>query len=115
MLIWGHGAVWGLSVGSPPPQLSTANLRLFEELLRKPHKLVPHSLVLQHLETRGYLQRSPPAPPEQEPIPMQIPNPQPYTPTLHPTAPIPMQTPIPHPQSYIPHPNPTSHIPIPYP
>ena len=57
----------GSQCGFPPPQLSTANLRLFEELLRKPHKLVPHSLVLQHLETRGYLQRSPPAPPEQEP------------------------------------------------
>lgn len=53
--------------GHPCAELSTANLRLFEELLRKPHKLVPHSLVLQHLETRGYLQRSPPAPPEQEP------------------------------------------------
>uniref|UniRef100_A0A8C3KEX5 Family with sequence similarity 160 member B2 n=1 Tax=Calidris pygmaea TaxID=425635 RepID=A0A8C3KEX5_9CHAR len=45
-------------------EISLASLRLFEELLRKPHEHVVHSLVLRNLETRGYLQRGPPPPDE---------------------------------------------------
>ncbi|NWH68788.1 F16B2 protein, partial [Geococcyx californianus] len=41
-------------------QISLASLRLFEELLQKPHEHIAHSLVLRNLETRGYLQRGPP-------------------------------------------------------
>ncbi|NWI66363.1 F16B2 protein, partial [Todus mexicanus] len=45
-------------------ELSLANLRLFEELLQKPHEQVAWNLALRNLETRGYLQRSPPLPDE---------------------------------------------------
>ncbi|NXW52459.1 F16B2 protein, partial [Nyctiprogne leucopyga] len=48
-------------------EISLASLQLFEELLRKPHEHVAHSLVLRNLEERGYLQRSPPAPDERGP------------------------------------------------
>ncbi|XP_042657471.1 FHF complex subunit HOOK interacting protein 2B isoform X2 [Tyto alba] len=48
-------------------EISLASLRLFEELLRKPHEHVAHSLALRNLEARGYLQRSPPAPDERGP------------------------------------------------
>ncbi|NWH75810.1 F16B2 protein, partial [Piaya cayana] len=40
-------------------EISLASLRLFEELLQKPHEHVARSLVLRNLETRGYLQRGP--------------------------------------------------------
>lgn len=49
------------------PQISLASLRLFEELLRKPHEHVAHSLALRNLQARGYLQRSPPVPDERGP------------------------------------------------
>ncbi|NXW70007.1 F16B2 protein, partial [Hirundo rustica] len=45
-------------------QISLASLRLFEELLRKPHEHVAHNLVLRNLEARAYLQRGPQAPEE---------------------------------------------------
>uniref|UniRef100_A0A8D0EZJ9 Family with sequence similarity 160 member B2 n=1 Tax=Strix occidentalis caurina TaxID=311401 RepID=A0A8D0EZJ9_STROC len=45
-------------------EISLASLRLFEELLQKPHEHVTHSLALRNLEARGYLQRNPPAPDE---------------------------------------------------
>uniref|UniRef100_A0A663E9Y5 FHF complex subunit HOOK interacting protein 2B n=1 Tax=Aquila chrysaetos chrysaetos TaxID=223781 RepID=A0A663E9Y5_AQUCH len=45
-------------------EISLASLRLFEELLRKPHEHVAHSLALRNLQARGYLQRSPPVPDE---------------------------------------------------
>ncbi|NWX24701.1 F16B2 protein, partial [Aegotheles bennettii] len=48
-------------------EISLASLRLFEELLRKPHQHVAQSLVLRNLEARGYLQHSPPAPDERGP------------------------------------------------
>ncbi|NXS27156.1 F16B2 protein, partial [Pomatostomus ruficeps] len=53
-------------------EISLASLRLFEELLRKPHEHVAHNLVLRNLETRAYLQHGPPAaeergPPETDP------------------------------------------------
>ncbi|NWR78819.1 F16B2 protein, partial [Centropus unirufus] len=53
-------------------EISLASLRLFEELLQKPHEHVAHSLVLRNLENRGYLQRGPLAheergPPEADP------------------------------------------------
>ncbi|NWW97564.1 F16B2 protein, partial [Caloenas nicobarica] len=48
-------------------EISLASLRLFEELLQKPHEHVARSLVLRNLETRGYLQRGPPAPEERGP------------------------------------------------
>ncbi|NXY92409.1 F16B2 protein, partial [Alcedo cyanopectus] len=51
-------------------ELSLASLRLFEELLKKPHEHVARSLALRNLEMRGYLQRSPPVldgPPETDP------------------------------------------------
>lgn len=48
-------------------QISLASLRLFEELLQKPHEHVARSLALRNLETRGYLQRGPPAPEEHGP------------------------------------------------
>ncbi|NXN92872.1 F16B2 protein, partial [Rhinopomastus cyanomelas] len=48
-------------------EISLISLRLFEELLRKPHEQVAWNLVLRNLEARGYLQRSPPAPDEQGP------------------------------------------------
>ena len=49
------------------PQISLASLRLFEELLQKPHEHVARSLALRNLEARGYLQRSPPVPDERGP------------------------------------------------
>lgn len=49
------------------PQISLASLRLFEELLRKPHEHVARSLALRNLEARGYLQRGPPVPDERGP------------------------------------------------
>ncbi|XP_069733529.1 FHF complex subunit HOOK-interacting protein 2B isoform X2 [Phaenicophaeus curvirostris] len=53
-------------------EISLASLRLFEELLQKPHEHVARSLVLRNLEMRGYLQRGPLAheergPPETDP------------------------------------------------
>ncbi|XP_071310793.1 FHF complex subunit HOOK-interacting protein 2B [Agelaius tricolor] len=50
-------------------EISLASLRLFEELLRKPHEHVAHNLVLRNLEARAYLQRSPEerGPPETDP------------------------------------------------
>ncbi|NXP07483.1 F16B2 protein, partial [Thinocorus orbignyianus] len=58
-------------VGVSPPltvlQISLASLKLFEELLRKPHEHVAHSLALRNLETRGYLQLGPPMPDERGP------------------------------------------------
>ncbi|XP_075031066.1 FHF complex subunit HOOK-interacting protein 2B isoform X7 [Calonectris borealis] len=48
-------------------EISLASLRLFEELLRKPHEHVAHSLALRNLEARGYLQRGPPMPDERGP------------------------------------------------
>lgn len=48
-------------------QISLASLRLFEELLRKPHEHVAHNLVLRNLEARAYLQRGPHAPEERGP------------------------------------------------
>ncbi|NWW09110.1 F16B2 protein, partial [Oreocharis arfaki] len=45
-------------------EISLASLRLFEELLRKPHEHVAHNLVLRNLEARAYLQRGPNAPEE---------------------------------------------------
>ncbi|NXL53538.1 F16B2 protein, partial [Podilymbus podiceps] len=48
-------------------EISLASLRLFEELLRKPHEHVARSLVLRNLEARGYLQRGPPVPDERGP------------------------------------------------
>ncbi|NXP50309.1 F16B2 protein, partial [Heliornis fulica] len=48
-------------------EISLVSLQLFEELLQKPHEHVARSLVLRNLETRGYLQRSPPAPEERGP------------------------------------------------
>ncbi|NWW18197.1 F16B2 protein, partial [Falcunculus frontatus] len=48
-------------------QISLASLRLFEELLRKPHEHVAHNLVLRNLEARAYLQRAPHAPEERGP------------------------------------------------
>ncbi|NWV37351.1 F16B2 protein, partial [Grantiella picta] len=53
-------------------EISLASLRLFEELLRKPHEHVAHNLVLRNLEDRAYLQRGhhPPeerGPPETDP------------------------------------------------
>ncbi|NXY00470.1 F16B2 protein, partial [Centropus bengalensis] len=71
----GHaGAASACCWPHPPavPQISLASLRLFEELLQKPHEHVAHSLVLRNLESRGYLQRGPLAheergPPEADP------------------------------------------------
>ena len=40
-------------------QISMASLRLFEELLRKPHGAILHNLVLRHLEPRRYLTLTP--------------------------------------------------------
>ncbi|XP_075300921.1 FHF complex subunit HOOK-interacting protein 2B isoform X2 [Opisthocomus hoazin] len=48
-------------------EISLASLRLFEELLQKPHEHVARSLALRNLEARGYLQRSPPVPDERGP------------------------------------------------
>ncbi|KAM6234990.1 FHF complex subunit HOOK-interacting protein 2B isoform 2-T2 [Porphyrio hochstetteri] len=48
-------------------EISLASLQLFELLLQKPHEHVAHSLALRNLETRGYLQRSPPVPDERGP------------------------------------------------
>ncbi|NWR58839.1 F16B2 protein, partial [Bucorvus abyssinicus] len=45
-------------------EISLSSLRLFEELLQKPHEHVARSLALRNLEARGYLQRSPTAPEE---------------------------------------------------
>ncbi|NWS09705.1 F16B2 protein, partial [Pachyramphus minor] len=59
--------VWGGLTPAPPAQISLASLRLFEELLRKPHEHVAHNLVLRNLEARAYLQRSPHAPEERGP------------------------------------------------
>lgn len=62
---------WAVPGVSPPPavpQISLASLRLFEELLQKPHEHVAHSLALRNLETRGYLHRGPPVPDERGPL-----------------------------------------------
>ncbi|NWQ87089.1 F16B2 protein, partial [Burhinus bistriatus] len=48
-------------------EISLASLRLFEELLRKPHEHVAHNLALRNLEARGYLQRGTPVPDERGP------------------------------------------------
>ncbi|KAF1433971.1 hypothetical protein FQV22_0000765, partial [Spheniscus magellanicus] len=48
-------------------EISLASLRLFEELLQKPHEHVAHSLALRNLEARGYLQRGPAMPDERGP------------------------------------------------
>ncbi|XP_051496856.1 FHF complex subunit HOOK interacting protein 2B isoform X2 [Apus apus] len=48
-------------------EISLASLKLFEELLQKPHEHVAHSLVLRNLEARGYLLRGPPVPEERGP------------------------------------------------
>ncbi|NXV17528.1 F16B2 protein, partial [Cepphus grylle] len=48
-------------------EISLASLRLFEELLRKPHEHVVRNLALRNLETRGYLQHGPPIPDERGP------------------------------------------------
>ncbi|XP_071435185.1 FHF complex subunit HOOK-interacting protein 2B [Pithys albifrons albifrons] len=48
-------------------EISLASLRLFEELLRKPHEHVAHNLVLRNLEARAYLQHGPHAPEERGP------------------------------------------------
>ncbi|NXD43699.1 F16B2 protein, partial [Copsychus sechellarum] len=50
-------------------EISLASLRLFEELLRKPHEHVAHNLVLRNLEARAYLQRGAEerGPPETDP------------------------------------------------
>ncbi|NXL40339.1 F16B2 protein, partial [Glaucidium brasilianum] len=40
-------------------EISLASLRLFEELLQKPHEHIAHNLALRNLEARGYLQRNP--------------------------------------------------------
>ncbi|XP_064328628.1 FHF complex subunit HOOK-interacting protein 2B isoform X3 [Phalacrocorax carbo] len=48
-------------------EISLASLRLFEELLRKPHEHVVHNLALRNLEARGYLQRGPPVHDERGP------------------------------------------------
>ncbi|NXI47878.1 F16B2 protein, partial [Galbula dea] len=45
-------------------EISLASLRLFEELLQKPHEHVARSLVLRNLEMRSYLQHNPPVPEE---------------------------------------------------
>ncbi|NXQ36014.1 F16B2 protein, partial [Alaudala cheleensis] len=68
-----HPAVWVTGwqcQGCHPAhraQISLASLRLFEELLKKPHEHVAHNLVLRNLEARAYLQRGPQAPPETDP------------------------------------------------
>ncbi|XP_030319888.1 protein FAM160B2-like isoform X2 [Calypte anna] len=46
-------------------EISLASLRLFEELLQKPHEHVAHSLVLRNLEGRGYLHPGPPPMPDE--------------------------------------------------
>ncbi|NXH14531.1 F16B2 protein, partial [Bucco capensis] len=43
-------------------EISLASLRLFEELLQKPHEHVARSLALRNLEMRSYLQQNPSAP-----------------------------------------------------
>ncbi|XP_037668947.1 protein FAM160B2 isoform X2 [Choloepus didactylus] len=43
-------------------EISIATLRLFEELLQKPHEQIVHSLVLCHLEGRLYVTRGAPEP-----------------------------------------------------
>lgn len=43
-------------------QISIATLRLFEELLQKPHEQIIHSLILCHLEGRPYVARGSPEP-----------------------------------------------------
>ncbi|XP_017587950.1 PREDICTED: protein FAM160B2 [Corvus brachyrhynchos] len=48
-------------------QICLPSLRLFEELLRKPHEHVAHNLVLRNLEARAYLQSGPHAPEERGP------------------------------------------------
>ncbi|NXP76024.1 F16B2 protein, partial [Ramphastos sulfuratus] len=48
-------------------EISLASLRLFEELLKKPHEHVARSLALRNLEMRGYLQHNPPLPEERGP------------------------------------------------
>ena len=44
------------------PQISIATLRLFEELLQKPHEQIVRSLILCHLEGRAYVARGSPEP-----------------------------------------------------
>ncbi|XP_005061639.2 PREDICTED: protein FAM160B2, partial [Ficedula albicollis] len=65
----GVRAVPGGSHRAARAQISLASLRLFEELLRKPHEHVAHNLVLRNLEARAYLQRGPEerGPPETDP------------------------------------------------
>ncbi|NXD72308.1 F16B2 protein, partial [Eolophus roseicapillus] len=48
-------------------EISLASLRLFEQLLQKPHEHITHNLVLRNLEARGYLQRPPLVPEERGP------------------------------------------------
>ncbi|XP_033285557.1 FHF complex subunit HOOK interacting protein 2B isoform X1 [Orcinus orca] len=43
-------------------EISIATLRLFEELLQKPHEQIIHSLILCHLEGRPYVARGSPEP-----------------------------------------------------
>ncbi|XP_038602833.1 protein FAM160B2 [Tachyglossus aculeatus] len=43
-------------------EISIATLRLFEELLQKPHEQIVHSLLLRNLEARSYLARGLPEP-----------------------------------------------------
>uniref|UniRef100_A0A8V5H9F2 Uncharacterized protein n=1 Tax=Melopsittacus undulatus TaxID=13146 RepID=A0A8V5H9F2_MELUD len=45
-------------------EISLASLRLFEQLLQKPHEHITHNLVLRNLQARGYLQRTPLVPEE---------------------------------------------------
>ena len=44
------------------PQISIATLRLFEELLQKPHEHIVRSLILCHLEGRSYVASGSPEP-----------------------------------------------------
>ncbi|NXS52474.1 F16B2 protein, partial [Brachypteracias leptosomus] len=73
VLGWAGGTRVMLGVGrgshpmSPVLQISLASLRLFEELLQKPHEHIARSLVLRNLEMRGYLQRGPHMPDERGP------------------------------------------------
>ncbi|XP_033926454.1 FHF complex subunit HOOK-interacting protein 2B isoform X2 [Melopsittacus undulatus] len=48
-------------------EISLASLRLFEQLLQKPHEHITHNLVLRNLQARGYLQRTPLVPEERGP------------------------------------------------
>lgn len=52
----------GHPAGPFSPQISIATLRLFEELLQKPHEHIVRSLILCHLEGRPYVVRGSPEP-----------------------------------------------------